>query len=96
MYFTEVSTTKILKHRKLPILVVVLKSSKNDIIFRFLFYVIICFQTCDVFDFGDYPNLWQWYQRTKSAMAGFGYDEIEEEGAGAYARYYKSKLKEIS
>nr|WCC58224.1 glutathione S-transferase [Pharsalia antennata] len=51
---------------------------------------------CDVFDFDGYQNLWQWYQRAKTAMAGFGYDEIEQEGANAFGGYYKSKLKELS
>ncbi|XP_018560761.1 glutathione S-transferase 1-1-like [Anoplophora glabripennis] len=51
---------------------------------------------CDVFDFTNYQNLWQWYQRAKSAMSGFGYDEIEQEGANAFGGYYKRKIKDLS
>ncbi|KAJ8919162.1 hypothetical protein NQ315_012148, partial [Exocentrus adspersus] len=51
---------------------------------------------CEAFDFDDYPNLWQWYQRTKSAMSGFGYEEIELEGSNAFGGYYKSKLKGLT
>ncbi|KAJ8972605.1 hypothetical protein NQ314_000096 [Rhamnusium bicolor] len=48
---------------------------------------------CGAFDLTKYENLWQWYQRAKTAMSGFGYDEINQSGADAFGGIYKSKLK---
>ncbi|CAH1175607.1 unnamed protein product [Phaedon cochleariae] len=45
------------------------------------------------FDLASFSNVWSWYQRTKSAMEGFGYEEVCQTGADAFGSIYKSKLK---
>ncbi|KAJ8945996.1 hypothetical protein NQ318_017112 [Aromia moschata] len=60
------------------------------------FSIIATFSTIDafgIFELTKYENLWQWYERAKSAMANFGYEEVNQVGATAFGNALKSKLK---
>ncbi|XP_060523760.1 glutathione S-transferase 1-1-like isoform X2 [Cylas formicarius] len=46
-------------------------------------------------DLAAYPEILQWYQRARSSMAGFGYDEVIRHGAAIFAEAYKNKLNSI-
>ncbi|XP_019870085.2 glutathione S-transferase 1 [Aethina tumida] len=44
------------------------------------------------FNIQKYDNLWAWYQRAQNAMAGFGYEDINQVGANAFGNAFKSRL----
>nr|CAH7747477.1 unnamed protein product [Callosobruchus chinensis] len=46
-----------------------------------------------VYDLKAYPNLWQWYGRTKEALSPAGYDEVIQKGADMFGQVFKSALQ---
>nr|XP_023021411.1 glutathione S-transferase D2-like isoform X1 [Leptinotarsa decemlineata] len=48
---------------------------------------------CGSCDISAHQNLFQWFQKTKTAMESFGYDEVMQAGAEAFGALYKSRLK---
>ncbi|CAH1175606.1 unnamed protein product [Phaedon cochleariae] len=55
--------------------------------------VIATIEAAGSIDLPSFSNVWSWYQRTKSAMESFGYEEVCQTGADAFGSAYKSKLK---
>ncbi|KAF2886397.1 hypothetical protein ILUMI_19777 [Ignelater luminosus] len=43
-------------------------------------------------DISDNRNVWAWYERTKQALAEYGYEEINQEGADMLGKLFRSKL----
>nr|XP_022909213.1 glutathione S-transferase 1-1-like [Onthophagus taurus] len=44
-------------------------------------------------DISKFPNVNAWFQRTKNAMTGFGYEEINQAGCAIIGRMFKNKAK---
>nr|CAI5836168.1 unnamed protein product [Callosobruchus analis] len=45
-----------------------------------------------VYDLKAYPNLWQWYERTREALSSAGYEEVIQKGADMFGQAFKSAL----
>ncbi|XP_057657193.1 glutathione S-transferase D7-like [Diorhabda carinulata] len=45
-----------------------------------------------IYDLQNYPNLWQWFERTKNALSQFGYEEIMQAGSDAFGHVFKTKV----
>ncbi|CAG9765527.1 unnamed protein product [Ceutorhynchus assimilis] len=48
--------------------------------------IITTIDACGCLDITQYHNVWLWYQRTKNAMKGFGYEEVNQTGANAFGQ----------
>ncbi|XP_074041108.1 glutathione S-transferase 1-1 isoform X3 [Leptinotarsa decemlineata] len=73
---------------------------KSAIVIQRLFFVsgylfprFVAYHACGSCDISAHQNLFQWFQKTKTAMESFGYDEVMQAGAEAFGALYKSRLK---
>ncbi|XP_072397404.1 glutathione S-transferase 1-like [Diabrotica undecimpunctata] len=49
-------------------------------------------EAAGVYDLTSFTNLWQWYERMKTSLSSYGYEDIMQAGADAFGHMIKNKI----